>query len=166
MKAAFYDPDRNGDGQGGWWTYSNGSDQPFVYGPPGVLVNGQPATANAGWSGDTHPGFSPYSTLLGAYNETSAYGLFDLAGGASEWTEHPFWIQGESLPRERIFKGSAWNLAVGPLQDRARDLGGGDFPSYAGSDTGFRIAAAVPAPGSLAALIGAMGVVPHRRRRL
>jgi len=163
MKAAFYDPDRNGDGQGGWWTYSNGSDQPFVYGPPGVLVNGQPATANAGWSGDTHPGFSPYATLLGSYAETSAYGLYDLAGGASEWTEHTFWIQGESLPRDRIFKGSAWNLAVGPPQDQARGGGGSAFPSFAGSDTGFRVAAAVPAPGGIALLVGWFVAVSGRR---
>jgi len=146
MKAAFYDPDRNGDGQGGWWTYSNGSDQPFVYGPPGVLVNGQPATANAGWSGDTHPGFSPYAVPLGAYTDvTSAYGLFDVAGGTSEWTEQVFQISDESLPRSRILLGSGWNLPVGPLTDQPRGRASSSFPSFAGSDTGFRIAS-IPSP--------------------
>ncbi len=146
MKAAFYDPDRNGAGEGGWWTYSNGSDQPFVYGPPGVLVNGQPATANAGWTSFGYPGLNPYAVPLGAYQSVmSPWGLFDVAGGTSEWTEHVFQLSGESLPRQRILRGSTWDLAVGSLTDQAQHRGSAAFPSFAGSDTGFRIAS-IPSP--------------------
>ncbi len=85
MKAAHYDPNKNGTGQGGWWLYSNSSDSPLVYGPPGVLVNGQPATANAGWSSLSYPGRNPFAVSLAAYASTSPWCLLDVAGGTTEW---------------------------------------------------------------------------------
>lgn len=36
IKAAHYDPDKNGKGSGGWWLYSDGSDTQPVPGMPGV----------------------------------------------------------------------------------------------------------------------------------
>jgi sulfatase modifying factor 1 len=68
MKAAHWDPNRNGAGQGGWWLYSNSSNNPYVYGPPGVLVNGHPATANAAWSDIGFPGHNPFTVPLNAVN--------------------------------------------------------------------------------------------------
>jgi formylglycine-generating enzyme required for sulfatase activity len=49
LKAAHYDPNKqNPNGTtGGWWKYSNASSSPYVYGPPGVLVNGMATNANA-----------------------------------------------------------------------------------------------------------------------
>lgn len=81
LKAAHYDPNKaNSDGStGGWWQYSNASDTPYVYGPPGM---GQ---ANAGFSSP-----SPFIIPLGAYPEVqSPWGLLDMAGGGGtkEWTE-------------------------------------------------------------------------------
>jgi hypothetical protein len=82
LKAAHYDPNKpNPDGtRGGWWTYSNGSDSPLVYGPAGVLVNGVLAQANAGWDDRDFPGFNPFAIRLGAYATTSPFGLYDVAG--------------------------------------------------------------------------------------
>jgi hypothetical protein len=84
LKAAHYDPNKaNPDGSvGGWWRYSTTSDEVPIYGPPGVLVQGMPTQANAGWDGVDFPGFNPFTVPLGAYaNVTSPWGLFDTAGG-------------------------------------------------------------------------------------
>jgi hypothetical protein len=149
MKAAHWDPNRNGPGQGGWWQYSNGSDNPFVYGPPGVLRNGQPTTANAGWDERVFPGYDPYAVHLGAYSGvTSAYGLFDIAGGTSEWTEESHTSPGEMFPSSRFTYGSAWASVTNPIVDSVGEYRGNPSPTYFGPDVGFRVAAAVPSPAS------------------
>jgi len=153
MKAAHYDPGKlNGDGtRGGWWTYANGSDTPFVYGPPGFLVNGQPTTANSGWSAFQYPGQSPFLVPLGAYATTSPWGLFDAAGGTGEWTEAVFQESFEALPRDRLWDGSAWESSTGP--DMLRAPGGGEAPSLPAWEAGIRVASSVPSPG-----IGSLGM--------
>ncbi len=37
MKAAHWDPDRNGENQPGWWMYGSASETPFIYAPPPSL---------------------------------------------------------------------------------------------------------------------------------
>jgi len=95
LKAVHYDPDKDGAGQGGWWTQPNGSDAPLAYGPPGVHVlaggvdvipgpdpNGPLAQANSGWGNRTFPGLNPYAVRLGAYPDVQTpWGLLDAAGG-------------------------------------------------------------------------------------
>ena len=77
LKAAHYDPDKNGSGQGGWWLYPNSSDTQLVPGLPGV--------------GETMafidlPGSAEWDIPLGAYPDVrSPWGLLDLSGGAAEW---------------------------------------------------------------------------------
>ncbi|HYF15220.1 MAG TPA: SUMF1/EgtB/PvdO family nonheme iron enzyme [Phycisphaerales bacterium] len=168
MKASHWDPNKqNPDGTaGGWWTYNNSSDSEPVYGPAGVIVNGQFATANAGWDGFEFPGHNPFTVPLGAYTGvTSPYGLFDTAGGTREWTEGVVWLSDEPLPRERLSEGSGW--VEGPFSTDLIDTPGGsgppNFPWY---DHGLRIAAAVPSPtwGSVA-MISALASLLQRRRR-
>lgn len=178
MKASHYDPAKqNSDGSlGGWWQYSNGSDTPFRYGPPGALVrtdgivgpdpNGELATANAGWNSSRFPGFSPFMVPLGAYPTTaSPWGLLDVAGGTAEWTEGFFQLVFEPLPRDRYYEGSARDTAANLNGDRVDVYGGGDFPSYPGSSLGLRIAAAIPSPGgfSLLLTIGVAGLMTRGR---
>ncbi|MFA6045304.1 MAG: SUMF1/EgtB/PvdO family nonheme iron enzyme [Phycisphaerales bacterium] len=163
MKAAHYDPNKNGPGQGGWWANANQSDDYPVYGPPGFTVNGQPTTANAGWDGFSFPGQNPYSVPLGAYDVTSAFGLYDTAGGASEWLEASVGDPGEPYPRFRLYDGSHWNqYAAGG--DLTRSPSGGESPTYPGAGLGLRIASSVPTPGALA-LLGTIPVLVLRRRR-
>ncbi|MCC6320963.1 MAG: SUMF1/EgtB/PvdO family nonheme iron enzyme [Phycisphaerales bacterium] len=155
LKSAHYDPDKsNPDGSsGGWWLYPNRSDTPLVYGPPGVLVNGHAAQANAEWS-DGFPGFSPFGTPLGAYsNVRSAFGLFDLAGATTEWTEEVILVNGV-FPAFRVFDGSTWALGGTATSDQIQ-YRGGDFPSLSTFDLGFRIASSIPGPahGTLLLLI-------------
>jgi hypothetical protein len=179
LKAAHYDPAKlNSDGtRGGWWRYNNSSDTPHAYGPPGVRVgrdqfrnpipdpNGPLATANGVWSDIGFPnGPNPFSIPLGAYPTVqSPWGLLDLAGATTEWTEGIFTSTiGEKY---RLFEGSYWRQAP-PLQHSLDDLGwpGGEFPSIPFHDFGFRIASSVPSPGPCVAGVGAV-LLSHARRR-
>jgi formylglycine-generating enzyme required for sulfatase activity len=176
LKAAHYDPNKdNGDGTtGGWWKYSTTSDTAPAYGPPGQHVDVTPghgpgpdpagplAQANGGWTSE-FPGFNPFAVPLGAYPTVlSPWGLLDSAGGAREWTEEVLLTNG-LFPTGRLFDGIGWGE---PFASRERDLvsgWGGDFPSLATYDFGFRIASAVPAP--MSALSLGLLLLPWARRR-
>ncbi len=165
MKAAHWSPDRNGPGQGGWYLYSNSSDSPFRYGPPGVLINGQPATANASWSDFGFPGHNPFNVPLGAYTGVvSPWGLMDVAGATSEWTEEWFRFPDEQFPRYRTFEGSAWDFGTNGLPDQVLYYRGSEFPSFSGYDMGFRVAASIPAPSGFV-ILGVVSAWVARRRR-
>jgi sulfatase modifying factor 1 len=161
LKAFHYDPNKpNPDGTlGGWWSYSNGSDTPYVYGPPGVLVNGQPTQANAGWDNRDYP-LSPFSIPLGSYPDVQTpWGLLDASGGTGEWTETKY------LQTSRISDGSFWTLSPGQanLLDRL-SVYGGDFPHIPTLEHGLRIAS-VPSPGTIAVGLGVCIALGASRRR-
>jgi sulfatase modifying factor 1 len=159
IKAAHYDPNRTGTGQGGWWTYSITSDTAPVYAPPGVLVNGQPGQSSSFSSGsNVFPGYSPYSIPLNAYPTVqSPWGLFNTAGGVAEWSEEPIFANEDpALPFSRSLDGSAWGYGArqAGLSDRI-DLLAGDYPSIDTLDYGFRVAASAPSsPCSPADIVG------------
>ncbi len=151
-KAAHYDPNKaNPDGSlGGWWMQPNGTDTRLRYGPAGTLVNpsgpwgpnpnGVPAQANGGWDSTIFPGANPFNIPLGAYaNVQSPCGLFDVAGGTSEWTEGINLFAGV-YPIGRVFEGSHWSSAGETTLIDALDQPGGDFPSLSTYYLGFRIA--------------------------
>ena len=159
VKAAHYDPNRNGPGQGGWWTYSIASDTAPVYAPPGVLLNGQPAQSN-GWfpSSLLFGGATPFSVPLNAYPDVqSPWGLFNTSGGAAEWSEETLYFYGDSrYPVARSLDGSAWGYGTGTAA-RLDDVRGvsGESPSFDPLDYGFRIAASAPSsPCSPADIVG------------
>lgn len=179
MKASHFDANKvNPDGtRGGWWQYGNSSDTPMYYGPPGVRVstgripgpdpNGPLATANGGWENRDFPGFNAFNINLGAYAMVvSPWGLLDVAGGTSEWTEGYFQNPGEPVPRDRLFDGTAWGTSTSGLPDTPGYYRGGEAPSLAFYDFGLRIASNVPSPG-----IGSLGLgglllsLALRRRR-
>jgi formylglycine-generating enzyme required for sulfatase activity len=159
LKAAHYDPSKaNPDGTtGGWWTYSNGSDIAFTYGPPPSW--GGVGTANAGF--DTP---NPFAIPLGAYGVTSPYGLLDVAGGTTEWTESIRTIN--TGQKYRVHDGSFWteDAFESGLFDRAREWGG-ELPHIADYWYGLRVAAAVPSPSlaTVMVLCGMMGSIRRRR---
>ncbi len=162
LKAAHYDPNKaNGDGSlGGWWRYSNGSDTPYVYGPPGVLVGGVPAQANAAWDSFSFPGWNPYAVNLGAYPQvTSPWGLFDVAGGTSEWSESV--LIANTGERFRFNDGSSWGGI--PNMDLVNGMGA-EFPNLPIADFGLRIAAPVPGPASTG-LVAVVLLMGGRRKR-
>jgi formylglycine-generating enzyme required for sulfatase activity len=165
LKAAHFDPNRNGPGQGGWWAYSITSDTAPRYGPPGVLIDGQPSQANAGWSSQSYPGLSPFAVPLGAYPTVqSPWGLLDTAGGTTEWTE--------SL--HVLLDGTPYNIALGsfwsedPFQALLDDGLTGrneELPYILALEFGVRIASSVPAPGTGAAVLGVFATLSLSARR-
>jgi formylglycine-generating enzyme required for sulfatase activity len=164
MKAAHYDPTKlNQDGtRGGWWEYSNGSNTPYVYGPPGVLVNGVPAQANAGWLLD-YPGFFPSEVRVGSYpSVTSPWGLLDVAGGISEWTES---ILTRNIGDKFRYHDSSAFGSSSTVSDRIQSFGG-DSPGLDASYLGLRIAAVVPSPITSFPLVAGACVILRRRRRV
>jgi formylglycine-generating enzyme required for sulfatase activity len=157
LKAAHYDPNKNGPGQGDWWLYSDGTDQQLIPGPPGV---GQ---ANYGWRDAAN---SQWTVPLGAYPATrSPWGLLDVAGGTAEWTEGV--LTGFQGVQYRVFEGSSWGSDSGfGIADSVFALGGADAPGIDFLDLGFRIASAVPTPPQAAfVLTGSLILAARRRRR-
>lgn len=178
IKAAHYDPHRFGENQGGYWEFSNSTDEWIPGGPPGVNVNigpggpgpnpdGPLAQANYGWDTFTFPGYgSPFNVPLGAYPDVqSPWGLLDLAGATSEWTEGIFYGALEG-PRSRQLEGSYWSGAPGEGIGDAIWARGADWPpNIAALDFGLRIASVVPAPSSLMGILGCVVLVTPRRRK-
>jgi formylglycine-generating enzyme required for sulfatase activity len=163
LKAAHYDPNKaNADGTlGGWWTYSNGTDTPLRYAPPGLFdPQGNPSQANASFVGPSNP----YLIPLGSYPDTtSPFGLLDVAGMTSEWTEEPRVILGTITGR--ISDGSAWAVYAGTngVMDNVAAYSGTRDPGSADGSYGFRIASSVPTPSG--ALFVGITLFFSRRRR-
>lgn len=164
IHANFYDPNRNGPGQGGYWTYNISQDTLPVYGPAGTLVNGQPTQANAEWVGPGNDPYPPFHTALGSYPlSQSPWGMLDGAGGTGEWTEGITASPGGY--RERRFFGSS--ATDGAYARDSLNNNSSDLPSFPDFQMGFRLAASIPAPAT-SALIGVVGLFHlasrHRRR--
>lgn len=156
IKAAHYDPNKTGPGQGGYWLYSTRSDQAPIGGPPGV---GQ---ANYGWRDGTN---SQWTTLLGAYPQTqSPWGLLDASGGTAEWTEGT--LVGFQNSHFRVYEGSYWGSPPGAaVNDSIYAATTAAYPGLDFLDLGFRIASAVPSPPSAFVLISLAALQARRRRR-
>lgn len=85
LKAAYYDPDKGGQGPG-WWEYGHSSDEPPVYGIPGVGDVGRELTDEEliDLNGSTDQNFLP----LGIYPDVqSPWGLLDVLGGNTDFVE-------------------------------------------------------------------------------
>jgi formylglycine-generating enzyme required for sulfatase activity len=156
-KAAFFDPNRYGAGQGGYWTYSTSSDTAPIIGPESA-------------GGQTNAGYTNYSDvaafLLGAHpNTTSPWGLLDVSGGSQEWQETVI----DPSRLSRFYGGSYAPIQFDPHQrpleaDLIYLSGGGGSPESEGGNVSLRIASAVPSPGACA-LGGVVSVFGFRRRR-
>lgn len=174
IKAAHWDPNRFGAGQGGYWQYSITSDTRPLPGPPGVRVradgipgpdpNGLFAQVNAGWDSGDFPNTGPFAILLGAYaNVQSPWGLLDVGGATTEWNERAFLnLDGQLIGR--FIDGSPWNTSPGNIGADLIQASGSEFPQVSSFHFGFRIAAAVPAPGP-SSLVLAGVLAAFRRRR-
>ncbi|MEO0630447.1 MAG: SUMF1/EgtB/PvdO family nonheme iron enzyme [Planctomycetota bacterium] len=163
LKAVHYDPDRHGDGAGGWWTYPNGSDTRPVTGLPGE------GETNANLFADI--GATAWDIAVGAYPDTQTpWGLLDATGGVSEWQED--WLFPED-PSDRVVDGSSIDGTRSPDLDDHNfvvdfdRVGRGPAarrPDSGGRTYGIRIAAAIPTPATIAPLT-AIALITARRRR-
>lgn len=80
-KAGYYDPNRHGEGEAGYWRFNHRSDEQPISGLPG---NG--GETNAGLNG--YPDFG--MDILSYPWTQSPWGLYDMTGGEWEWTETPY----------------------------------------------------------------------------
>lgn len=134
LKAAHYDPNKFGEGQGGWWLYPNQADVPLNVGPPGF---GQ--TSGGAFVGAAY-------VPLGSYSEVhSAWGLWDLSGGAAEWTEEV--IYSDFGPDMRVVDGAWAGMDRYEANLDAVYSIGWSAPQHNGF-FGLRVASAVPSPTS------------------
>ncbi|MBS0197674.1 MAG: SUMF1/EgtB/PvdO family nonheme iron enzyme [Planctomycetes bacterium] len=156
IKGAFYDPNYGGQNVGGWWWNTPAATNvPLIHGPPGV---GQ---SNSAFS---LPDGGEYRIPLMSYPDVrSPWGMLDAAGATKEFTET---VQNVGGILNRATMGSHWTDA-----DQGSDAIlriGSEYPSLPSLFLGVRIAAAVPAPGSLLGVVlaSACCIRRHRRRAL
>lgn len=171
MKAAYYDPNRAGPGQGGWWRYVNRSDAPPTVGPPGT------GTTSAGlydYQNNT-PAF--WSLPLGSYpDQQSAFGLFDTSGGASELGEDYYdpnrydppryesrYLFGAHIGIQRVDPGFE-QYVYGDLASRFNNAIGGTDPSGGNLVNGLRVVAAIPAPATWTMMFAMITSYSFRKR--
>jgi formylglycine-generating enzyme required for sulfatase activity len=156
-KAAHWDPNRFGQGQGGYWNAPNGTDVQLTAGLP----------ASMGGSGQANMDGFPGSNVvpLGAYvDQQSPWGLLDVAGARREWTET--WDQGNpasTIYRVRDGSHAFFDEGSSSRFDDIRRYSV-SWPEYGDSADSFRIAAAIPAPSALALIVVGVGIVGRRRR--
>jgi hypothetical protein len=140
VKGGYWDPNRYGEGEGGYWRYPYMSDEPPIPGPP-----------EEGGQTNAVPGDVPLD--VGSYPDAQTpWGLLDYSGGQMELAERindVFYLK----------MGSNVGSHAASL-DRLGRFGS----AIAISGVGLRVASVVPSPGS-GALLALAGAVATRRRR-
>lgn len=127
-KAMHWDPTKN-NGEGGYWRYPTSSDTAPIPGAPGT--------------GETNGGTGVFYDV-GAYaGVMSPWGLLDGSGGVAEWLEYA-----DLRLLTRGTRGSSWALPT-YFDQVDRVLTTGIF-----APNGLRIASVIPAPSSMASVLG------------
>jgi len=150
-KAAYWDPAKE-NGEGGYWFFPNSSDADSR---PGLLP---------GEGGERNAGDGPLFPLdVGSFADTqSPWGLLDMMGGESEWTETAFRL--DHLD-QRAAGGSAWYSDQYDFPFSKDFVGTGDGGTVYLAQFGLRLASAVPTP-TTAVIVAFAGVVILSRRRV
>lgn len=162
-KAVYWDPNKDGQGNGGYWLFPDASDDPLI---PGRPEDG--AQTGAGAHGEWPQGIGDPPLGVGLYPDTQTpWGLLDASGGAREWTETIF---DTFIRTKRFVEGSQARYPglglVGDLllQDNIFEFKIGDSFNSIEYVTA-RFAAAVPAPGVPGVAAVALLAASTRKRR-
>ena len=158
LKAGYWDPNRSGDGEGGWWEQPNATDTQLIPGRPefgGQTNGGSVAEWPAGQMRPLESGLYP--------DVQSPWGLIDVSGGAAEWTES-FARPNNPLSKSRLIDGTDARLHAGLIYDNVDLLAASSTGSVA--LWGIRLAAVVPSPSGAAVLaVSLNGCLAFGRRR-
>lgn len=148
IKAAYYDPNRYGSGVEGYWLYNNQSNTAPIYNAP---WNGGESDGGI-WEGDDWR----YYDVASYPNAKSVWGLYDLSGGVTEYTELAWSLTRVAFGSNRYeqFPVDA-DLIAYHLHSIAPDSAFG----------GVRLASAVPSPAAALIFPLACLVAPRRLRR-
>jgi formylglycine-generating enzyme required for sulfatase activity len=151
-KAVYYDPNRYGPGQEGYWKRPNGQDRPLI---PGFPEEGGQTSAGIPLPPDGSP---PRPIPVGAYPDVqSPWGLLDASGTVGEWMG-----DGPNQINYRYGKGSLAFLPYDNDRSDKIDTLGAGLAHLGGA--GFRVASIVPAP-SVFVCTSMLGMGLFRRRR-
>jgi formylglycine-generating enzyme len=154
-KAAYYDPNKGGQGVGGYWQYPTRSD---IAPDNNYLIPSLPNQANCRHAPDgvfsvtqsatyvsfQHTPFQNYLTPVGAFiNSASAYGTFDQGGNVFQWND-------AVIGSIRGLRGGSWNCEYNYFLHVSFRGDEDDIPSAEDFAIGFRVASvaatAVPIP--------------------
>lgn len=154
-KAAYYDPNRNGPGSGGYWTQATQRSVALV---SNTVGDSQAANYTISGNSGTGPGATIKVTTVGAYgtNSDSAYGTNDQAGNVREFTDTI------TTGTTRVSRGGSWDSPASALSSSVRTGIGGTIDS---ASVGFRIATVIPEPSTALFSILAIGASLIRRNR-
>lgn len=158
-KAAYYDPNRYGPNQEGYWTFPNASETPLVPGPVGM----GDTLAGLGVFPDPPPLDRLYQPA-GAYPDVaSPWGLLDVSGTYGEWTDTK-WNANSSL----VYQLGTPDYGYLPTSGTVDVLGGNVSPFLLFETGSFRLAMAVPSPWTtyVVLFVPALQISQRKRRTL
>lgn len=148
-KAAYYDPNRYGEEEGGYWLYPDASDTPLI---PGLPEDGGETNGFNNGSGSNYMAVGSYPDVQ------SAFGMLDVSGGVPEWTSS------ENINRQLYVKRNSGGIDedIAAIWDHIDyQFESAAFPN---GRAGIRIATLIPTPASLGVLgLGAIGFARRRR---
>lgn len=154
FRASFFDPNRFGLGQAGWWSRVNARESIPVAGYPGETDSqGRPAETTFGRSDPAFPdtNYNAWDVPLAAFpNAQSPWGLLDTIGGGSEWTEErqPNSFSGAIAAAGLSATNSLGGNSQYPLADFGSQWWWMNYTSTWGRfDTSLRIATTIPSQG-------------------
>jgi hypothetical protein len=148
IKAVYYDPDRYGPGEEGYWKHPGSGDTPLVSGYPW-----QGGQTNGGISGLRSGGME-----VGSYPHVPGpWGVLDASGGVREWTDS----LADPTTDSRVRLGSHAGSIAYTIDDRIDRVFGASawVPDY-----GFRVAAVIPSPSTAVVLALGWWFLFQRRR--
>jgi len=155
IKGVFWDPTK--DGEGGYWTFPDGSDTALVPGFPGY-----PGAQTSAGPGDWNNPLYTIPIDAGSYPGTASFwGVLDASGGSSEWIE-----------ASQLLSFGPFVDGTGSNRSPTNSFILGDRLSFVGDRTlrprdvffGLRLASQVPSPGVVTIAIGALCCVRWNRR--
>ncbi|MFG0327871.1 MAG: SUMF1/EgtB/PvdO family nonheme iron enzyme [Phycisphaerales bacterium JB037] len=155
-KGMYWDPDKHGPGEGGYWLRPDSGDEMLISAPPDM--GGETNAGEYFVTLDPDERWQYFS--VGQYPDVqSPWGLLDGSGGVSEWNEDRSPTPSSD---ERIWQGSWFLLEFTYLKDRLDNIAP-DRPTS--SQHGLRLASAVPAPNTCALSLVCLAFTSSRRKR-